>query len=83
MTSVPEFEEHPFQQTGLVTDIVLGVVRLPNADGRLDGLPVLVGLVQEVDDLVHGLVLKDDHVFGQGLHQRSEATLGIVPGIHR
>lgn len=38
-------------------------------------------LIEEGENVVDGLVLHEDHVFGQGFEETQETSFGIVPGV--
>lgn len=76
-----EFGEHSLEFPCLVRDSVPFVKLFQRVDNRGYLLAVLVGHIQEVNNLTDGGVLENEHVFGENLNQSEEAPFRIVPGI--
>jgi hypothetical protein len=76
-----EFGEHSLEFPCLVRDSVPFVKLFQRVDNRGYLLAVLIGHIQEVNNLTDGGVLENEHVFGENLNQSEEAPFRIVPGI--
>mmetsp|Transcript_26999 Transcript_26999/g.73252 ORF Transcript_26999/g.73252 Transcript_26999/m.73252 type:complete len:339 (-) Transcript_26999:469-1485(-) len=85
ITSISHLQEESLQQASLHgysprwRRVCLGFQR---RDRGGDVLADLGSGVKEVYDIIKGLVLEKDHVLPQGLPQREEASLGVVPSVH-
>mmetsp|Transcript_118046 Transcript_118046/g.376387 ORF Transcript_118046/g.376387 Transcript_118046/m.376387 type:complete len:416 (-) Transcript_118046:800-2047(-) len=82
---VAHLEEEALEQAGLQGHCPLlrvGVRILHGVDRGLNGSADLRRSVQEVDDVIERFVFQQNHVLAQGLTQRQEAALRVVPRVH-
>lgn len=63
------FYVNPLQLSRLIGDCLFVVKFLERAEHSGRGLPVLIGQVEEVDDLANGGVFNDYHMLGEHFQQ--------------